>query len=451
MASIVKRNGKFNVVYYATDKKGQRKQRWEKFDTQAEAKQRKAELEYELSSNSFFVPTVKTMAEFLEEYVNVYGKNKWSLSTYESKKSIITHYIVPSLGAVKLSDITPRMMNSYYQNLLTYKATPKPFQKKVGLITPRTVQEIHKLLRNAFNIAVKWELLPRNPVEHCVLPKCADHQREIWDTETLITALEVCEDPLLALGMNLAFSCSLRMGELLGLTWDCVEISEDKINADKAFIFINKELQRVSRKTIEELDGADIIMKFPATHSTNTTILVLKPPKTATSVRKIFLPRTVALMLLERKKEIDTAKDLLGSEYIDYNLVMCSNEGKPIEGSRLNTALDKLIEEHHLPRVVFHSLRHTSTTYKLKLSGGDIKAVQGDTGHAQATMVTERYAHIMDDDRRQNARRLEQAFYGRQGDSADGSHGESETERLVRLLDQSPELMAVLKAMAAKI
>ena len=54
--------------------------------------------------------------------------------------------------------------------------------------------------------------------------------------------------------------------------------------------------------------------------------------------------------------------------------------------------------------MVFHSLRHTSVTYKLKLSGGDIKAVQGDSGHAQADMVTEVYGHILDEDRKRNAR-----------------------------------------------
>lgn len=53
--------------------------------------------------------------------------------------------------------------------------------------------------------------------------------------------------------------------------------------------------------------------------------------------------------------------------------------------------------------MVFHSLRHTSVTYKLKLSGGDIKAVQGDSGHAQADMVTEVYGHILDEDRKKNA------------------------------------------------
>ena len=59
----------------------------------------------------------------------------------------------------------------------------------------------------------------------------------------------------------------------------------------------------------------------------------------------------------------------------------------------------------------FHSLRHSSTTYKLKLNKGDIKATQGDTGHAQADMVTRVYAHILDEDRKVNAVRMEKAFY----------------------------------------
>ena len=65
--------------------------------------------------------------------------------------------------------------------------------------------------------------------------------------------------------------------------------------------------------------------------------------------------------------------------------------------------MKQIIKKVGLPDVVFHSLRHTSVTYKLKLSGGDIKAVQGDSGHAQADMVTEVYGHILDEDRKKNA------------------------------------------------
>ncbi len=65
--------------------------------------------------------------------------------------------------------------------------------------------------------------------------------------------------------------------------------------------------------------------------------------------------------------------------------------------------MKQIIKKEGLPDVVFHSLRHTSVTYKLKLSGGDIKAVQGDSGHAQADMVTEVYGHILDEDCKKNA------------------------------------------------
>ena len=55
---------------------------------------------------------------------------------------------------------------------------------------------------------------------------------------------------------------------------------------------------------------------------------------------------------------------------------------------------------------IYISLRHTSVTYKLKLNGGDVKAVQGDSGHAQVDMVTNVFSHIIDEDRKKNAQLL---------------------------------------------
>ena len=72
-------------------------------------------------------------------------------------------------------------------------------------------------------------------------------------------------------------------------------------------------------------------------------------------------------------------------------------------------------------------MHHTSVTYKLKLSGGDIKAVQGDSGHAQADMVTEVYGHIIDEDRRKNAERMENAFYNKENLNPD-IHEQKEEE-----------------------
>lgn len=90
---------------------------------------------------------------------------------------------------------------------------------------------------------------------------------------------------------------------------------------------------------------------------------------------------------------------------------------------------------------MFHSLRHSSTTYKLKLSGGDIKAVQGDTGHAEAAMITERYAHILDDDRRINTEKFEEMFY--QNNEKDS--GDQDLAKIISKLKESPELVELLK------
>lgn len=97
--------------------------------------------------------------------------------------------------------------------------------------------------------------MEKNPTDYASLPKAEYKKREIWTAETLFQALELCEDECLKLCLNLAFACSLRMGELLALTWDCIDISQEAINAGTASIYVNKELQRVSRDTLNKLDS----------------------------------------------------------------------------------------------------------------------------------------------------------------------------------------------------
>ena len=120
--------------------------------------------------------------------------------------------------------------------------------------------------------------------------------------------------------------------------------------------------------------------------------------------------------------------------------------------------MQDIIDELGLPDVVFHSLCHTSVTYKLKLSGGDIKAVQGDSGHAQADMVTEVYGHIIDEDRRKNAEMMEKAFYNKENlnPQMKGSEESSNTiavpegvdaELLMKVLG-NPEMAALLTSLA---
>ena len=131
------------------------------------------------------------------------------------------------------------------------------------------------------------------------------------------------------------------------------------------------------------------------------------------------------------------------------------------EASAVHGKFDKLIEENNLPKVVFHSLRHSSVTYKLKLNGGDIKAVQGDSGHSQVNMVTDVYSHIIDEDRRKNAQLFEEAFYGQRNLNPQLRQEEEEGKMLTvpegvdpNLLQQvltNPEMAALLTALAKSL
>lgn len=191
------------------------------------------------------------------------------------------------------------------------------------------------------------------------------------------------------------------------------------------------------------------------------TVRVLKRPKTESSVRKVFIPKSVAQYLVDLKKEQDELKEILGSEYQDYDLVMATSFGLPLGESYLRDKMQKIIDEEGLPDVVFHSLRHTSVTYKLKLTGGDIKSVQGDSGHAQADMVTEVYGHIIDEERRKNAELMEKAFYSKaetgskERTSEDGDNTlvvpeGVDTELLKKVLG-NPEMTALLASLANAI
>ena len=284
---------------------------------------------------------------------------------------------------------------------------------------------------------------------YATLPKVKKTERAIWTAEQLFKAIEICEEPRMKLALNLAFSCSLRQGEMLGLTWDCVDIDPRKIAAGTASIYIEKELQRVGKESLGKLDHKDVIMEFPNISPKNTTRLVLKTPKTASSIRRIFLPRTVAEMLVEWKEDTAALKAMLGDEYVDYGLVFAHENGRPVEGSRIRHWLQDIIDKGDLPQIVFHSIRHTSITYKLKLNGGDIKAVQGDSGHSQVKMVTDVYSHIMDEDRKKNAQNFEKAFYsGTTGVEQPAGGDSSEVAELLKKVASDPKMLELIKTLA---
>lgn len=296
------------------------KQKWETCETLADARRRRTEVAYKEQTGTFVVPSCRTLSNLLDEYVEIYGKSRWSLSYYQTCLSLIRNYITPYIGETKISEINTHMLDHFYQELLKKEAAPRMvfgvLQKKgePKLVSASTVRDVHKVLRSCLKQAVKWGLLEHNPAENTTVPKHVSEKRDIWTAETVFRAIENCESDRLKLALNLAFSDTLRIGELLALTWDCVHVSPEEIASGSPYIYINKELQRVKRSAISALDGKDVIYVFPSMTRSTESVLVLKTTKTESSKRKIYLPETVAAMLVRWKEDQESNKEALGSE-----------------------------------------------------------------------------------------------------------------------------------------
>ena len=456
MASIIKRKKAYSVVYSYTDEGGETKQKWETCHTHKEALKRKAEIENQQFNGTFLPPNKTTVESFLEDFVRTYGVNKWGVSMYDSNTAIIANYVNPIIGDMEVQAVTTRVVDQYVQTLKKTPAVSRNNRKaRTQYVTDKTIVKIIKVLRCAFKQAVRWELIGKNPFDNVVLPKVEYKKREIWDADTIRKALDECTDSKLYIAMNLAFACSLRMGEILGLTWDNVHIEDGDIAADDAYIFIDKELARCSKQALETLGEKDIYHIFVPLLPNTSTRIVLKKPKTDSSIRKVWLPKTVAYILREWKKAQDELRDFLGDEYQDFNLVVALPNGRPCENRIIEKEFLLLKEKAGLPNVVFHSLRHSSTTYKLKLNHGDLKATQGDTGHAEIDMITKVYAHILDEDRKINAQKFESAFYSNpdlrsvKPPQETPQPAQIDLTALIEQLQQSPELANTLASIIA--
>lgn len=327
MAFIRHRGKTYSVVYKILDENGEEHTTSETFATQKEADKRKKEIEYKQSIGKFEVQKCATLKELIEEYVQIYGHDKWGVSTYSGNVALINNYILPTIGDTKLAGINTHFMEKYYKDLLkmpAVKSTKNP--DGTGTITESTVNEIHKVLRSCFRQAVKWDMMEKNPAVDAIVPKAKKQEREIWTAEMLMQALEACDNKMLKIAFHLAFTATLRIGELLGLTWDDMDISEEAIADNKAYVIINKQVERVSKDAIEALNSKEIIMIFPSQKKNNKTVRVLKSPKTDSSKRKVFIPKSVAQCLIDLKKDQEEIIEALGNEYQNYNLV--SQEAK---------------------------------------------------------------------------------------------------------------------------
>lgn len=209
-----------------------------------------------------------------------------------------------------------------------------------------------------------------------------------------------------------------------------------------------KRCKKSSLAKLAEVQREQTYYQFPQTRENCKTVLTLKRLKTESSIRRVYVPQTVARKLKAHKEAQEKHKKELSGLYQDYNLVIAEETGRPKETRRIDAALKKFVETNNVPKVVFHSHRHLSTSEKLKVSSGDVKAVQGDTGHAEARMVTDVYAEIFDADRKKLAKDFDKSFF--ETETKNASNDDHLDAEILKRLRESPELRGLLMSLLSK-
>ena len=417
MASIMKRGNTYSVRYNYKDHAGKPCKGWETFKTKAEAQERKITVEKELLDGTFLVPDTMTVEEMLYKWIPIQSsKHKWSPKTYTQSVAMVQNLIVPYIGKRKVQDLRTYDIEQFYATLSQtpcgqyvhgVKQELTENQKK-RLLSSTSIHEVHTLLKTAFSYAVDWDLIHKSPTPR-EAPKINTEERTIWDERTMLAALQTMTDPTLHLAVHLSMILSLRVGEILGLQPGDIDFDA----ADgRGTITVGRSLQRTEKAALEKTDPNQIYHIFPDQREGSSSALVLKKPKTKKSSRTLYLTKPLKeelLAWLEKLRQDELAMD---GRYRNCGQLFRLPNGMPVAPEALSKWYRTWRAEHpEFEKIVFHGLRHSSATYQLLQSGGDFKSVQGNTGHATATVLMDTYAHTQDKPRLELTEKIEADFY----------------------------------------
>lgn len=417
MASILRRGDSYSVRFKYKDHAGRICEGWESFKTKKEAQDRKISVEKELLDGTFLIPDAMTVAEMLYKWLPIQSsKHKWAPKTYTHTVAMIQNLVVPYLGKKQIQKVQTYDLEQFYATL---SRTPRGLYKqgvkqtltdkqKRQFLTGASIREVHAMLKTAFSYAVEWGLLLKSPIPR-EAPKSTSEERAIWDEKTMLAALQTMTDPTLHLAVHLSMILSLRVGEILGLQPGDLDFDA----ADgRGTISVNKALQRADKVALSKIDPTQIYHTFPDRREGSKSSLILKRTKTKKSNRILYMTKPLKEELLAWLEKMKQDEQSAPEKYSNCGQLFRLPDGLPIAPDVLTKWYRMWRAEHpEFEKIVFHGLRHSSATYQLLQSGGDFKSVQGNTGHATATVLMDTYAHTQDKPRLELTEKIEADFY----------------------------------------
>lgn len=366
--------------------------------TRREIERERIRILHELHTGALRARQPQTVAEYLaywiEHAVAPGGSERYAVSC----RQCLDYYVAPYLGQVRLSDLTPLAVQELYARLRREGRRRRHPGQPAGL-SETTVNGVHRVLNRALEQAVVWQILDANPCRHVAAPKPAKRKPVILSREQVARVLAAATHPQLRLYVMIAACTGMRRGEVLGLRWSDVDLERRLFTIEQTYVDTGRRL-------------------------------VFKPPKTEAGARPLRIPGMLAETLAAHREEQERRKALLGGAYQDHGLVVCWEDGRPIEPRRLYRPLTNLLRRLGLPENArLHDLRHSHATHLLQ-DNVHAKAVSERLGHRDVETTLNIYSHVLADIQQQAAeatdRAMRAALGGAQPDPQGGSGSDGE-------------------------
>ena len=345
-----------------------------------------------VQTGDYFEPSKITVAAWFDLWFQDYCGDKKFLTVKQYKSMTETH-IKPALGAVKLSKLTPPMIQKFYNELQRTGRTITEKDKKTGKITTRqeplsakTVKNIHGIMSKALSTAVDVGYIKSNPTERVTLPRV--EKKEIHPlTDAQVKAfMQECRGHEYERVFKLILFTGLREGEALGLTWDCVDFTTGTLK-------ITKQLQKRP-----ERDGG-------------YTLAPLKNDKARTITAAPFVMQLLReqekTQLLQRLQAGEVWQGWQSMEERKTGFVFTRDTGRYLDVTMVYKRYKKLAAAIGVPESRVHDLRHTFAVLSLQ-NGDPIKTVQDNLGHATAAFTLDVYGHVSEKMKEDSAARMQQ-------------------------------------------
>lgn len=360
-----KPNGRYEVRISGRDMETGKSTRISKYaDTLDEAVDIQHALSVAMVQTPQYLQNNTTVGEWLDNWLTTYMQHTLKQSTYKSYETYVRKHFKPSLGTIKLKELTPRTLQIFYN-----------YKQEQENLSPKTISNLNMCLHKALAQAQSEGLILSNPSGSVSLPPLIKPHIEVLTREQQARLVQASYQFRYGVFVRMTLVTGLRLGEVVGLRWCDIDFYTNMLH-------VNQTLNRLQRYDDDEADSK--------------TEIVTQTPKSQNSIRSIpMLPDLVMDLQNWRIVQMQDA-DAMGTAYFDSGLIATQENGLYVEPRLMREYYQKMLAAANLPNYNFHALRHTFATRAME-QGMDAKTLSILLGHYSVGFTLDTYAHVLTD------------------------------------------------------